>query len=230
MKNLQQSEIGACTNVTAHHSRLTLPEISVRDRKLLNFTQEWEQHQSSIRSYLACFLGNSTAVDDALQEVALVVWRKGPWDEGSRAFLGYSLACARRIALATSRKQRNDRMELLSPQSAKALADKLALLEYQVSSTPNELLRALQNCLEKLRPEHRELLASRYSGDSKAELYELSKRLGKSMDALYKTLERLRELLRACLERGLAITDENSGNSQPKNRFPQTCGVSPTGS
>ena len=185
-----------------HDGDLTMPDLSGGERKLQVFTQEWTQHQPSIRAYLASFLGNSTAVDDALQEVALVVWQKGPWDAGTKAFLGYSLACARRIALATSRKQGNVRMELLSPDSATALADQVALLEQQENGVPNELMRVLRKCLEKIKPEHRAMLESRYSGESKMALNGLSKRLGKSMDAIYKTLERLRELLRACMERG----------------------------
>ena len=178
-----------------------LPALAEADRKLLVFTQLWTRHQSTVRAYLASFLGNSIAVDDALQEVALLVWQKGPWEGDASAFLGYSLACARRIALAARRKQGDTRMELLSPEAAIALADRVAFLEQQDTVPPGERLHALRRCLEKLNPEHRELLESRYSGESKEELRELSKRVGKSIDALYKTLERLRELLRSCVKR-----------------------------
>lgn len=186
----------------AHRLGSALPSLAEGDRKLLVFTQLWTQHQSTVRAYLASFLGNSIAVDDALQEVALVAWQKGPWEGDTSAFLGYSLACARRIALAARRKQGDTRMELLSPQAATALADRVAFLEQQETVPPVERLHALRRCLEKLQPEHRELLESRYSGESKEELRGLSKRVGKSMDALYKTLERLRDLLRTCVKRG----------------------------
>jgi RNA polymerase sigma-70 factor, ECF subfamily len=177
-----------------------LPSLADSDRKLLAFTRLWTLHQSSVRAYLASFLGNSIAVDDALQEVALVVWRKGPCDEDASAFLRYSLGCARRIALAARRKQGAVWLELLSPEAATALADRVAFLEQQ--SVPNpERMHTLRRCLEKLQPEHRELLEFRYSGESKEELRGLSKRVGKSMEALYKTLERLRDVLRSCVER-----------------------------
>lgn len=179
-----------------------LPSLADSDRKLLVFTQLWTQHQSTVRAYLASFLGNSIAVDDALQEVALVVWQKGPWEGDASAFLGYSLACARRIALAARRKQGDTRLELLSPEAATALADRVAFLEQQQSVPAVERMHTLRRCLEKLQPDHRELLESRYSGESKEELRGLSKRVGKSMDALYKTLERLREVLRTCVKRG----------------------------
>ncbi len=177
------------------------------ERKLLVFTQEWTRHQSTVRAYLGSFLGNSIAVDDALQEVAMVVWQKGPWEGDASAFLGYCLACARRIALSARRKQGDSRMELLSPEAAAALADRVAFLEQQQTVPIGERMHALRRCLERMNPEHRELLESRYSGESKDELRGLSKRAGKSMVALYKTLERLRELLRSCVRRGQKITE-----------------------
>lgn len=179
-----------------------LPALAVDERKLFVFTQLWTLHQGSVQAYLASFLGNSLEVDDALQEVAMVVWQKGPWDEEPAAFLGYCLACARRIALAARRKQGDNRLELLSPEVASALADRVAFQEQQEEAPSGERVLALRHCLKKVKPEQRALLESRYSGDSKDELRAFAKRGGKSMDALYKTLERLRELLRACVERG----------------------------
>ena len=188
-------------NGLSQRSGADLPSLAETERKQLVFTQQWMQHQSVLRAYLASFLGGSTAVDDALQEVAVVVWQKGPWDGDSSAFLAYSLACARRIALATCRKLGDTRLELLSPETANMLADQVVFQEQQDAAAPDELMHALRKCLEKVNPENRELLESRYSGESREELAQLSKRVGKSMDALYKTLERLRERLRNCVER-----------------------------
>jgi RNA polymerase sigma-70 factor (ECF subfamily) len=194
-------------NGLSHRAEPDLPSLAETERKQLVFTQQWTQHQAILRAFLASFLGNSIAVDDSLQEVALVVWQKGPWEVDASEFLAYSLACARRIALAACRKQGDIRLELLSPEAATLLADEVVFQEQQENSGPNELMRALRKCLEKVKPEHRELLESRYSGESKEELHLISKRVGKSMDSLYKTLERLRERLRACLERGQNPTE-----------------------
>jgi RNA polymerase sigma factor (sigma-70 family) len=193
-------------NQPAKRAGSQLPAVVTDERKLFVFSQQWTRHQPSIRAYLASFLGNSIAVDDALQEVAVVVWQKGPWESDASAFLGYCLACARRIALAARRKQGDTRMELLSPEAAAALADKVAFQEQQQAAPADERVHALRRCLEKIGPEQRELLESRYAGSSKEELRALSKRGGKSMDAIYKTLERLRQLLRACVSRSQAPT------------------------
>jgi RNA polymerase sigma factor (sigma-70 family) len=177
-----------------------LPSLVTDEWKLFVFSQQWTRHQPSIRAYLASFLGNSIAVDDALQEVAVVVWQKGPWESDASAFLGYCLACARRIALAARRKQGDPRMEFLSHEAAAVLADKVAFQEQQ-DAPADERVQALHKCLERIGSEQRELLESRYAGASKEDLRAFSKRSGKSLDALYKTLERLRQLLRTCVKR-----------------------------
>jgi len=182
-----------------------LPLLPDAGRKPFVFTQHWTQHQPVIRAYLASFLGNCVAVDDALQEVAVVVWQKGPVEADATSFLRYSLACARRIALAACRRRGDPRLELLSPEAAAMLADQVVFQEEQETERPDHLMLALRRCMESIKPEHRELLESRYSGESRDELDRISKRSGKSMDSIYKTLERLRERLRACVERRLTV-------------------------
>jgi RNA polymerase sigma factor (sigma-70 family) len=190
-----------CHNEIVKRAKAELSALAPSDHKLITFTHLWSQHQVSIRAYLSSFLGNSIAVDDSLQEVALVVWQKGPWEKSPEDFMGYCLACAKRIAFSARRKEFDPRMEFLSPEVATALADHVALREQERPINNDARVITLRNCLQKIKPEHRDLLDCRYSGESKDELRAFSKRVGKSMDALYKTLERLRESLRDCMER-----------------------------
>ncbi len=60
-------------------------------RKQRVFSAQWSRIQLPLRAYLASFLGNAIAVDDCVQEVAVVVWKKGPWEADPSDFLGYSL-------------------------------------------------------------------------------------------------------------------------------------------
>ncbi len=170
-------------------------------RKLRIFTEQWTRVQVPLRAYLASFLGNSIAVDDGVQEVALVVWNKGPWEVEPPAFLGYTLACARRVALASRRRQNDGRMKFLSPEVASALADTVAVQEQQEANWTAERFDALRTCLKGLPASQRELLEARYSAKSAAELSSHAERTGAKMDCLYKKLERLREILRICVNR-----------------------------
>jgi RNA polymerase sigma-70 factor (ECF subfamily) len=59
-------------------------------------------------------------------------------------------------------------------------------------------LRALRLCLEGFTPEHQELLLAPYFGEGR--VITLAEQAGKSANALYKLLTRLREKLHACIQ------------------------------
>jgi RNA polymerase sigma factor (sigma-70 family) len=175
-------------------------ELAVESRHA-QFAREWAGTQLPVRAYLASFLGNAPAVEDCLQEVALVVWKKAPLGEGPSAFLAYALACAKRIALAARRRLTDGRLQLLSPEVATALADTVALQEHLETRDPPERLRTLRRCLEQLPAPQRELVEARYAHGTGETLAAYALRTDRTMDCLYKKLERLRELLRACVNR-----------------------------
>jgi RNA polymerase sigma-70 factor (ECF subfamily) len=59
--------------------------------------------------------------------------------------------------------------------------------------------RALETCLEKLSPPQRELLSAAYGPG--ARFNEVAAKVGKSAEAFYKTIQRLRTALLECVER-----------------------------
>lgn len=166
------------------------------------FTRFWDASRVSIRAYLSSMLPNPSLVDDCLQEVAIVGWKKAPKDKTQEDFLAYCLACARRIAKSSMRKNKINRLALLAPDVVVAMADTIRQREAEDSSGAEERLRALRACMEKLDAGQRELLESRYS-DSGITVGERAVRSGQSADKLYKQLERLRTALRSCVSRKL---------------------------
>jgi RNA polymerase sigma factor (sigma-70 family) len=163
------------------------------------FAMHWANCQRSVRAYLGSFLSDRSLIDDCVQEVAVIAWKKGPTDEGDSAFLGHVLATARLVALAAIRKNQNSRLQAFSPEVAVALAEKVAAQEQAEQDSANQRLTALRQCLGKLEPEPRALLEARYFSEGGERVKAEAQRLGKSLDALYKKLERLRDLLRACV-------------------------------
>ncbi len=175
--------------------------------RIAAFSELWTRCQPTVRAYLASFLPDASALDDCLQEVALVAWRKGPLDKGDSVFLGHCLACARRIGLAALRKKRHDRLQLLAPDVAQALADTVALRERSAPQAPANRIEALRHCLGSLKSEQRNLIELRYGKDGANSLTREAERLGKSSDTIYKRLERLRSLLRRCVTRRMESTE-----------------------
>jgi len=68
---------------------------------------------------------------------------------------------------------------------------------------------ALRGCLEKLRPQDRELLLHRYTATA-GTLDDFAQRMGRSVGGLKVTRHRLRNALLGCIEKQLAITEAES--------------------
>jgi RNA polymerase sigma factor (sigma-70 family) len=163
------------------------------------FSQQWGRSQLSVRSYLRSLLGKGAAVDDCLQDVALVVWKNGPRNVEPHEFLAYSLACAKRISLARIRKSSRDKITILDPDVALALADVVAAQEQASTVDSSEKISALRQCVDSLAEDHQRLLQLRYFSEDPAALKKEAEFLNKSLDGLYKRLERLRALLKDCV-------------------------------
>ncbi|WP_193213431.1 hypothetical protein [Luteolibacter marinus] len=165
------------------------------------FAEFWQGARPSVRAYLASFVPDGGILDDCVQEVALVAWKKGPLDKGSHDFLHHALACARHIGMAARRKIRADRLNLLAPDVAGSLADSVATLDPVAG--PSDRVLALRQCIGRLSADQQALIRRRYGDEGSAALAEEARRSGKSIDTLYKRLERLRGLLRDCVTRQL---------------------------
>lgn len=200
-------EANECFSPHAQQPRMTGGGLVERTRGLTeadaeDFTLQWARTQLSVRAFLNSFLSDRSVIDDCIQEVALLAWRKGPRGiSGSEPFLAFCLACARRIGMAQVRRKYRHRVQMLSAETAASLADTVASLELQEAREATARISALQSCLDALEPTPRRLLELRYSSKDTTALQKEAKATGKSMDAIYKKLERLRALLRECVIR-----------------------------
>lgn len=173
-----------------------------------DFTVHWARSQLSVRAFLVGYLSDRSSIDDCIQEVALLAWKKGPRGKAeSEHFLAFCLACARRIAMSEVRKKYRHRSCQLSEETAASLADTVARKEQEEMTESSVRIAALQGCLEALEPAPRRLLELRYTSKDQTALQQEAKATGKSIDAIYKKLERLRALLRDCVTRKSPLTE-----------------------
>ena len=173
-----------------------------------DFTLHWAKAQLSVRAFFVGYLSDRSSIDDCIQEVALLAWKKGPRGRAeSEQFLAFCLACARRIGMSEVRKKYRHPSCQLSEETAASLADTVARMEQDESTEAGVRISALQGCLDKLEPGPRRLLELRYSSKDQTALQQEAKATGKSIDAIYKKLERLRSLLRDCVNRKSPFTE-----------------------
>lgn len=150
-------------------------------------------NQGDLKAFLASVLRDRAAVEDVFQETSLVLWQKyGDYDP-ARSFGAWARGIASNKVLQDREKSR--RLPLaFSPDAVRAIADAYDRREPATTDPA-----ALRDCVGRLPARSRRLLALRYERSLK--LGEIARQVGGTLDAVHKTLTRIREAVEACLRR-----------------------------
>jgi RNA polymerase sigma-70 factor (ECF subfamily) len=161
------------------------------------FLRLWIQHEPELRAYVRSCCPNAQEVDDVMQEVSIAALRKFSTLDDHSAFGPWACLVARYELLSARRRFARDRL-VLSEDVVKLLADEGA----EELPLRQRQLRALDQCVEKLPRERRELALAAYAKDTT--IRELAARLRRTEGSLYQLLARIRMELRRCMEQNLA--------------------------
>lgn len=151
------------------------------------------RHQSLLHAYILSLLPNQSMADDILQETNLVLWRKASEFDHSRPFLPWACRIAWFQVKASRRDSARDR-HIFDPD----LVDLLAAEDDSDLDTTTALDHALQDCLDQLPEEKRELILHRYQPDSSVNEMAAARNL--TSGALAAQLHRIRQMLESCVE------------------------------
>ena len=162
------------------------------------FVQMFAGHERDLRAFARSMGLDWIAVDDVMQTVSLVMWRKWHEFDVDTEFIHWARVITRFEVLKFRRKMARDRhvfredvMELLA-----GAAEELD------TNRSNEAYRdALQECLKSLPEKSGRLIRAAYEGDRT--IREVADEIGQSAPAFYKTLNRIREKLRQCVQQRL---------------------------
>ena len=157
------------------------------------------RHRTMLYGYIFACVRNHTDAEDIFQEVSLAVVNSFDRLRDESEFVPWTIEIARRRVLAHIR--RAERTTILSPELLPVLAEAAG----RVSSTGclAERSDALLECLESLPPRSREVIAMRYDG-STGSIDRVAQKLGRTLQATYSLLKRIRHTLRECVERRLS--------------------------
>lgn len=156
--------------------------------------------QTSIYAAILSLLPDRVLASDILQKTNVTLWQKrGEFVVGSH-FLAWARRIARYHVLNERRKLGRERV-VFEVGLFKELVERQAARD-EVSAEMHPQVGALRQCLERLKPEQREMIQQRYAPDGSVE--QLAQRTGKSVAAVSQLLYRLREILRNCIEMRLA--------------------------
>ena len=177
---------------------LTAPP-EVGPDKNRQFLRQFLQNERQLRAYILTLLPNRADADDVLQETSLTMWDKFDAAAPPTEFLAWARRVAYHKVLDFYKKSQRAQARLSTIFLAR-LSETAA--EQAQALRLDDRRDALAGCVEKLPPQDRELLARRVA--TGATTQSASEQLGRSVDAVYKALAKLRENLLKCVETTLA--------------------------
>lgn len=164
----------------------------------------WTQAQPAVSAFVYALVGDRAMRDEILQDVAVAVLESYGSFDASRPFLPWVFGIARN-EVANARRRRG-RLPVALSDAAEA---NLAAAMSEVEEGERDRLALLDHCLERVRGRPRDVCDLRYRGDASVET--IARTLGMQPNTVAKTLQRVREELRGCIEERLAARDARGG-------------------
>jgi RNA polymerase sigma-70 factor (ECF subfamily) len=151
------------------------------------------QYQRALYAYIFSLLPSAADADDVLQETNIVVWQKFDRFQPGTDFRAWVF----RIAYFEVRKF-YERRRRVGVSFSEKLLDQLSLAYQQSEDVLEGQRNRLSDCVEKLRPNDRELVRRVYGQG--VEVSSLAHQTGREQTSIYRSLRRIRQLLFDCVE------------------------------
>jgi len=164
------------------------------DERTRQATRQWTLAQPVVSAFVGSVVRDFAARDDVLQEVAIAVVESFDRYEPDRPFVAWAMGIAHNQVRLYLRRRQRDRL-VFDDEVVGQLAE-----AFQATSTDEQRsLLFLRDCLGQLEGRSRDLCDLRYTQDLKpAAIGEL---LGMTANAVAKSLQRIRDQLRLCIDR-----------------------------
>jgi RNA polymerase sigma-70 factor, ECF subfamily len=163
-----------------------------------DFAALYSKHHLDLLRYVLTLLPNRPLAEDVVQETARLLWQKIDRFDPAQPFWPWARGFARLEVLKVRRREMI-RAKYFSDELVEQLAEERMANESGLAAQ-RETLAA---CLEKLDGPARELLMNRYGRE--VTLQQLAEQEGKSANALYLAVHRIRQKLIECVNRALRL-------------------------
>lgn len=158
----------------------------------------WTRHQRQVFAYIHALVPSRHDAEDILQETGMVVCKKFDEFEEGTDFVAWACQVAWWQVRAARQKFARSRV-IFDDDVLEAMESQFVAMARDVDARHD----ALGRCLQKLPPRDRELVLTRYEKGHGVE--EAARRSGRSMEAAYRALNRIRKLLADCVTNQLSM-------------------------
>lgn len=152
-------------------------------------------HQRQVYAFIATLLPHAADIEDVYQQTCLALWKKRDLYDPARDFFPWACGFAKHEAYKHLR--RDSRRVHLSEEMLALVADTAI-----ADPRPDDRSLALDICLGKLQPDHRDLLRRCYEGTRP--IKEIAASMALSAAALTMRLQRIRQAVVRCVEKTLS--------------------------
>jgi RNA polymerase sigma-70 factor, ECF subfamily len=168
--------------------------------RMPEFVQLQTKHQQRVFSFILTLVPSWPDAEEILQETNLVLWKKQDQYEPGTDFVRWANQVAYYEVLKHRKRQRESNRQF-SDMFIEEIADETL----RMAGCLDVQREALASCLEKLSEKDRALISQRYLEGATTKTVAVT--VGRSVDAVYKSLQRIRGTLLACVRRTLVAEE-----------------------
>ncbi len=159
------------------------------------FTRLLQDHQPDILRSVRLLVPHAADAQEIVQETSVALWKQFATYDPSRSFGQWARGFARIEVLRFKRKR--SRRPVLSEQALELLAT----TELEMAAELDDRTEHLRECLARLPTQQRRMIHHYYSEEM--DVAAISAAQSRTVEAVYKSLQRVRRTLLDCIERKL---------------------------
>lgn len=171
---------------------------AIDTQRNLRFVRLFAQHEHQVYAYIVSVLANWADADEVMQETSVALWEMFDDFQEGTSFCSWACKIAYFRILRFREKRRRDRHEFNND-----FVEAVAATAHEEADRFEDSRRALGGCVERLRPEDRELLRTAYA-EGAGTIKNTAELLDRPAKGVYKALTRIRQVLFECVQRKLA--------------------------
>lgn len=156
--------------------------------------------RNQIYAFILTLIPNWADAEDIMQETTMTMWHKFDTFKLGTDFTAWGIRIAYYEFLIFRRKQHNKKLQFRSE-----IIDTIAKQVSVVFTEIDSRAELLQDCLDKLGRQDRQLLRMRY--ELGATTKSMAEKIGRPVQGLYKAMARIHNVLLHCVRRGLAAEE-----------------------
>lgn len=160
------------------------------------FVRLFTSHEARLRGFAISLIPHWADAEEVMQQASMAMWTKFDEFQSGTNFFAWASRIVYLEAMRLRQNQARGRVRF-----SDAFCRAVAKVANDVSDDLPDREQALSDCLGKLKPDERELVRRRYEDGGSVE--SLAATLGRTEDAIYAALRRIRRQLFDCITRTL---------------------------